>query len=293
MTNIHFIINPKAGNATNFLNINFLNEHFETNAYTVIIKHSNYKKHAIKLTQDSIKEKADIIVACGGDGTINEVASCLINTNVILGILPTGSGNGLASNLNIPKKVEEAIILLKKQNVKAIDVGKLNDKVFFSNTGIGFDAQVIKHYEASSNRKLTSYIKACFKSLMSSEKTPNVTISVNNELLNINPFLVFTSNSNEMGYNISLTPQASLQDGFLDVLIASKMNFLKTLLFGVLLLFKKQQILSNVKTYKIKEMTISMQQERFFESQIDGDFYEVNSNTIHITILENALLVIA
>ncbi|MEO8933853.1 MAG: diacylglycerol kinase family protein [Xanthomarina sp.] len=293
MTTIHFIVNPIAGSANNILNAAFLNTHFNTPAYTIIVKHSNYKNHAIELTQDSIKEKADIIVACGGDGTINEVASCLVNTQVILGIIPTGSGNGLASNLKIPKKIEAAVNLIKKQNVKAIDVGKVNEKVFFSNTGIGFDAQVIKHYEASSNRKLLSYVKACIKSLISFKKTPKVTISVHGDILHLDPFLVFTSNSNEMGYNVSLTPQASLNDGLLDALIVPKMNLLKTLFFGFLILFKKQHILSEVKAYEIKEMTISIQDQEFFESQIDGDFHKINSSTIHISILENALLVIS
>lgn len=292
MINIHFIVNPIAGNATTFLSETFLKAQFNARKYTVVIKKSTYKSHAIELTQEAITEQADIIVACGGDGTINEVASCLINTNIMLGIIPTGSGNGLASNLKISKKIEKAIKTLKKQEVKTIDVGKLNDNLFFSNTGIGFDAQVIKHYEASSSRKLISYIKASIKSLMASKETENVSVIINNKSLTINPFLVFTSNSNEMGYNVSLTPKASLQDGFLDVLIVSRMNVLKTLLFGFLVLFKKHHLLSNVKTYSVKEMTVFKQKETFFESQIDGDFLKINTNTIRISILEKALKVI-
>ena len=289
MTQIHFIVNPIAGSAKNILNTSFLKEHFNAEAYQLNVKYSNYKGHAIELTQNSIQEKADIIVACGGDGTINEVASCLVNTKVILGIIPTGSGNGLASNLNIPKKIDAALSLLKTQNVKTIDVGKLNDKVFFSNTGIGYDAQVIKLYEASGKRKLISYIKACMTCLVSSKKMAALTISINQELIDIKPFLVFISNSNEMGYNVSLTPQASLQDGLLDVLIVPKMNFLKTLYFGLLVLIKKQHALASVKTYTITEMTISKEKESFFESQIDGGFHKIASNSIHISILEKAL----
>jgi len=96
-----------------------------------------------------------------------------------------------------------------------------------------------------------------------------------------------------MGYNVSLTPKASLQDGLLDVLIVPKMNLIKTLFFGVLILFKKHHVLSQVKTYTTKRLTLSIQYQDFFETQIDGEFYKINSNTIHISIIEKALLVIA
>ncbi|MFD2823290.1 diacylglycerol/lipid kinase family protein [Lacinutrix iliipiscaria] len=293
MINIHFIINPIAGEGKNKITKGFLLKHLEADSYHVTIKHSEYKKHAIELTQNSIAEKASIIVACGGDGTINEVASCLINSSIILGVIPTGSGNGLASNLNIPKDINKALELIKNQDVKSIDAGQINNKIFFSNTGIGFDAQVVKHYEASAQRKLSSYIKACLKALQSFKGKNKVVITINDQQIVTNPFLIFTSNSNELGYKVSLTPKASLQDGLLDVLVVPKMNLLKTLFFGVLILFKKHHVLSQVKTYMTKRLTLSIQYQDFFETQIDGEFYKINSNTIHISIIEKALLVIA
>jgi len=124
LKHIHFIVNPISGKGKHAISTEFLSQYFDIEKHTVTIKLSEYKKHAIQLTQESINENATIIVACGGDGTINEVASCLVNTNIILGIIPVGSGNGLASNLKISKNIEHAIHKIINHHVEKIDVGK-------------------------------------------------------------------------------------------------------------------------------------------------------------------------
>lgn len=293
MKRIHFIINPIAGRGNNSLDFSLLYNHFNKKDYTLVVKPTTYKKHAVKLTQESIIEKADIIVACGGDGTINEVASCLINSPIILGIISIGSGNGLASNLNIPKNIHKALALIKTQSIKKIDVGQLNKHYFFSNTGIGFDAQVIKHYEASNKRTLSSYIKATLKSLKKSNKLIEVETILNGEIIKQKPFLIFISNSNQMGYNVSLTPKASLVDGKLDVLIVTKLTFFKIVLFTLLMLIKKHHILKEVEVYKTKNIKIIQKKRPFFQTQIDGEFVVIKNRTIEISILEKALKVIA
>ncbi|MFB9057130.1 diacylglycerol/lipid kinase family protein [Mariniflexile ostreae] len=293
MTNIHFIINPIAGSAKSILNEGLLLKYFDKESYHIVVKYSDFKKHAIQLTLESIENQAHIIVACGGDGTINEVASCLIHTPIILGVIPTGSGNGLAATLNIPKNIINAIAIIKQQKTKLIDAGKLNDKMFFSNSGIGFDAQVVKHYESSGQRKLPSYIKACLRALKSFKGKGNIRAHINGEELHLDPFLIFASNSNEMGYNVSLTPRASIQDGVLDVLMVPKMNMIKTLCFGFLILFKKHHLFPGVKAYTTTKMTLSLSSQNVFETQIDGEFFETHTNIINISILENALHVIA
>lgn len=293
MIHIHFILNPIAGKANNSLDLNLLNKHFNKNEFTVVLKITTHKKHAIKLTQDSIKETADVIVACGGDGTINEVASCLVNSTIALGIIPIGSGNGLASNLNIPKNIIKALAIIKKYSIKCIDVGKLNNHYFFSNTGIGFDAQVIKHYEASNERTLPSYIKATLKSLRTHNELNDIETTLNNKTFNHKPFLMFISNSNQMGYKVSLTPKASLDDGHLDVLIVKKMGMLKILLFTMLMLLKRHHTLKEVDYYKVKELKITQKSRPLFQIQIDGEFVMIRNKTIHISLLEKALKVIS
>lgn len=293
MKHIHFIVNPIAGSGNHLISEKFLNKFFDKHTYAITIKNSDYKKHAKTLTRASITEGADIIVACGGDGTINEVASCLVNTNIALGIIPLGSGNGLASNLKIPTRIEHAIALIKSTSIKQIDVGLINEHYFFSNTGIGIDAQVIMHYENSNERKLTSYIKSSLKALNGLNYKNEITVEINGKTIHTHPFLLFISNSNEMGYKISLTPMASLQDGLLDVLIVSKMSKLRSLFFGLLILFKKPHIIKEAQHYQSKAIKIRQANQQIYESQIDGEFFSIKSDAITISLLEKSLHVIA
>ncbi|MCM4152604.1 diacylglycerol kinase [Arenibacter sp. N53] len=293
MKNIHFIINPKAGSGNNILDIDFLRPFFHATDYSLCVKYSKFKKQAITLTNNSIKEGAQTIVACGGDGTINEIASCLVGTNIKLGIIPIGSGNGLASHLMIPQVIKNAIEIIKNEDVLTIDVGRINEQYFFSNTGLGFDAHVIKNYEALKKRTIIGYIKASFKSFNEYKRERDVKISIDRNHVILNPFLVFVSNSNELGFNISLTPKASLMDGKLDVLIVPELSKLKMLLFGALMLIRKSHWLKEIKTYQTKNLQIHRSGGLFLDSQIDGEFHLVEDKIISISVLEKSLGILA
>jgi YegS/Rv2252/BmrU family lipid kinase len=293
LTHIHFIVNPIAGTGKNEINRNLLHQFFDPEDFKITIKYSEYRKHSTALTLESIKEGANIIVACGGDGTINEVASCLVNSNIALGIMAMGSGNGLASNLKIPKNLNKALLLLKNQNVKKIDVGRLNDNYFFSNAGVGIAANVVRHYENSKKRKLWSYINASIKSLRELKIEIPIKVTTDNQTLLVNPLMLFISNTNELGYKVSLTPKASLQDGLLDIILVSRTNRFRTFLFGLLILFKKHHILQEVKSFQTKKVQFSRQNENYFHSQIDGEYFTVNDKSISISVMEKSLCVIA
>ncbi|AJR04045.1 diacylglycerol/lipid kinase family protein [Siansivirga zeaxanthinifaciens] len=293
MKKIHFIINPVAGKGNNSLSYKHLKSFFNKEQYQIVIKQSTHKKHAVTLTQDSVNEQADVIVACGGDGTINEVASCIVGSNIILGIIPLGSGNGLASNLKIPKNINKALNLIKAQNTLLIDSGVINERYFFSNCGIGFDAQVIKNYESYKHHTLKSYIKAYFKTIFQKKELVDFEIEINDTILQVKPFMIFTSNSNELGYKISLTPQASLQDGILDIVIVSKIGKIKTLLVSILMLFKKHTLLKEVKQYESNKLVIHKNNKASIETQIDGEFYLLQNSQASISILNKSLRVIS
>lgn len=293
LTHIHFIVNPIAGTGKNEINRDLLHQFFDPEDFKITIKYSEYRKHSTALTLESIKEGANIIVACGGDGTINEVASCLVNSNIALGIMAMGSGNGLASNLKIPKNLNKALLLLKNQNVKKIDVGRLNDNYFFSNAGVGIAANVVRHYEKSKKRKLWSYINASIKSLRELKFENPIKLTTNNQTLLVNPLMLFISNSNELGYKVSLTPKASLQDGLLDIILVSKTSRFRTFLLGLLILFKKHHLLQEVKSFQVKKAQFSRENENYFHSQIDGEYLTLNDKSISISVMEKSLCVIA
>ncbi|QAA80857.1 diacylglycerol kinase family lipid kinase [Aequorivita sp. H23M31] len=283
MIHIHFIINPISGSGKNKLSEAFLGNYFSKDKYSITVKISEYKRYAISLTEESIREKAEVIVACGGDGTINEVASALVNTGILLGIIPMGSGNGLASNLKIPKKLEKAIGVILKNKSVPIDVGRVNDSYFFSNTGFGFDASVIKNYEASQRRSLLTYVKASLQSFKEYHRQDEIVIEINGTTQMVNPFLIFVSNSNVMGYGMSLTPKASLQDGLLNVVIVPQLAW-KMLVFGLLMLLKKPEFLLEFHCYQTKRIDIFRKTGTDFQAQIDGELLCISSPRVFITL---------
>jgi len=289
---IHFIVNPISGKGHAPLTHEELQTYFIKGVHDLTIKISEYKAHAKELTQESILQKADIIVACGGDGTINEVATCLIGKNIALGIVPMGSGNGLASNLKIPKNRRKALEIIRNRQKEYIDVGQINNRYFFSNTGVGFDASLIKHYESSEKRTLLGYIRACVLTFRDIKKNKPLTIRINEESPMVNPFIVLISNSNEMGYKLSLTPKASLQDGLLDILIIKKIGRLKMLWLSFLVIIRKVHWLKESTSFQTKKIQLQHEAADFFDTQVDGEHYRATKNQLTISVLEKSLCVI-
>lgn len=284
MTNIHFIVNPIAGKGKNKLSQAFLEAYFPKQEFSISIKKTEFVLHATALTKTSIEEGAQIIVACGGDGTINEVASCLVNTSVILGILPMGSGNGLASHLRIPKNIKKALAIIKGQKVISIDTGTINGEPFFSNTGVGFDAHVISDFEENTTRQLFSYVKSTLRTMRRYHYKNVVELKYNESKELISPFLLFISNSNEMGYKMSLTPRASLQDGLLDMVIVPELSHLKLFLFTILFLFKKHHWMKEVRFKQIASLEIKSVDDIILKTQRDGEFFAPKEPRIEIAI---------
>ncbi|MBD0777034.1 diacylglycerol kinase family lipid kinase [Maribacter sp. ANRC-HE7] len=291
---VHFIVNPIAGKGKSRITKHYLSAYFEKNYFSIVVKHSSYKGHATLLVQQSINEKAEIIVACGGDGTINEVASCLVNSKILLGIIPIGSGNGLARNLKIPKNIKKAIQRIKEQKATSIDVGRINGEYFFSNIGFGFAANTISNFESSSNRRLFTYLKATLQSIRSFKNDAKYTIEINGKEAVLNPFLVFISNTNIMGYNFSITRKAILNDGFLDVVIIDRLNKFKILYFAFLFLLKYEHKIKEYSYHRVKNATIKIENqdiEIIFE--LDGELKRTNPVELHLEVLKESLKVIA
>lgn len=291
MIYIHFIVNPISGSGKHNFGKTELEKYFPKSIYKIEVDYSNYKKHAIVLTQKAITKKPHYVVACGGDGTINEVASCLINTEIKLGIIPVGSGNGLASNLSISRSLEKTAEIIRKGKTKFIDVGKINEHYFFSNVGVGIDALIIKKYERYNKRTLISYVRATIASSIDF-KPIQATLSFNGKIIGTNAFMLFISNSNQMGYGMTLTPNADLNDGFLDLVIVPKLSFLDKLTFGVCVLTNRIEKFKKAKHILIEKINIEMPKKIFLDTQIDGELHNLKTNKIEIVIIKNGLEVL-
>lgn len=177
-----------------------------------------------------IKEQnfTDIIVA-GGDGTINHVINSLNTLDVQFGILPCGSGNGLAFSAGIPKDAAKALRIIFKGKSKTCDAFLINEKFACMLAGLGFDAQVAHHFANDSKRGLSAYIKKTVANFFSAKTYPFV-ITTNIRQITTEALFVTIANSNQFGNHFTIAPKAKLTDGLLDIVVMTKQNKLSALL---------------------------------------------------------------
>ena len=290
--NIHFILNPISGSGQNQLRLETIMSVFNNKNYNVTLKTSSHATSLSSLAQLSIKEGADVVVACGGDGTINEIASPLVDTKIPLGIITLGSGNGLASHLEIPKKLLPALELIRDCHKIKIDVGVVNEHFFFSNMSVGVGAQVINHYSKSKNRQLMSYLLATLKALWPKTTLLKLKIEMEGLKKEISPLVLFVSNSNEMGYKVSFTPKASLQDGKLDVVLTDQLSFFQKLIFAYQIVFMKNKKFKKAKYFLTHQMRVTNKKGERFLIQIDGESKIITSKVLDVSLRKAALNVI-
>ena len=291
-TSIHFIVNPISGKGKNKLDSQVISSVLNNNDFHVVIKTTKYANNAAALTKTSILEGANAIIACGGDGTVNEVASQLVDSPILLGIIRLGSGNGLASHLGISPSINEALEVIKQYNNTKIDVGTVNEHFFFSNMSLGIGARIINHYTGFKKRQIVSYLRASFKALLYKSPSQIVDLEIDNFKKTLDPLVLFVSNSNEMGYNLSFTPKASLQDGKLDVVFTEQLSFVEKILFASQLIFNKHKRYNKANYYLTDNIKVTNKKQKEFLTQLDGESIIIKSKELNISIKKGALNVL-
>ncbi len=215
---IVFIINPIAGgkNKNHFSKV--IANHLSTSKFEYELIQTESEKHAYELTKVAILNGAEIVVAVGGDGTINEIGSALIGSAGTLAIIPYGSGNGLARSLKIPMNTIQAVKLINQFKTAKIDAAKLNEHYFFNMSGMGFDAHISHVFAKDKNRGLLGYVKATFSELKN-YRSKNYKIIIDGKTLEEEAFILSVANSSQYGNEAHIAPRAELQDGLLDLVI--------------------------------------------------------------------------
>ena len=288
---IIFIINPIAGKGKGKIVESQVQQFFSKKEVDFKTYLTEYNGHATLLTKSILTQKPTIVVACGGDGTINEVAQTLIGTDIALGIIPIGSGNGLAANLHIPSDYEKAFEVILNAKKSKIDAGKVNENYFFSNMGLGIDADVINDYAQTKTRNFLGYVTASTKAIFSFQpKKFNIELD-NEHTLDDDFYFVFCSNSNEAGYGISFSPNAKLNDGKLDFLAVKKLNFIQQIQFSANVLGKRIEKMKQAKVLQVNSVKFNSKQTKTI-AQVDGEAVIFNQNSIEVSIVPNALNVI-
>lgn len=286
---IAFIVNPKSGNASKWDIDDLIEEHLDREIYgDCQIEYTQAAGHGRVLARDFAAAGFDVVVSVGGDGTMNEVASSLIHTNTSLGVISTGSGNGLARHLKIPQNFIKAVKLLNFSETVLIDYGLVNDeKPFFCTCGAGFDAYVSELFAQSTRRGMMGYLEKMVPAYIKYE-LQNYQLKSDNIDLKGKAFVITFANASQWGNNAYIAPSASVQDGVMDISVIADVPVIAipTLAFQLFTKTIRKDLL--VTTLKSREITLLRDKPGPFH--LDGDPYE-EGEKIHIRIVPDGLKV--
>ncbi|WP_343531006.1 diacylglycerol kinase family protein [Pedobacter sp.] len=254
-SNILFIINPISGGKKKSDLPALIDQFLDKEKYAPIYAFTEYIGHAAELAEEAEKKNYDVIVAVGGDGTINEVASKLVYSDKTLAIIPFGSGNGLARFLNIPLNAKKAITLINTAKPQLIDTAELNGRKFFNMAGMGFDAHLSSVFAGNKKRGLKSYVELGFKEITTYKAQP-YHIEIDGKEYDNPAFAISIANSSQYGNNVYISPKSSLTDGYLDVCIIHPISLVKLPLLAFQMITAKTHQSSLVKIIRGKHIKI-------------------------------------
>ena len=216
---IIFILNPISGTVSKAGIPGLIEERLDKEKFDCRIAETKYAGHATELAQQAARQGIDIVVAVGGDGTVNEVGRALVNTKTAMGILPCGSGNGLARHLNLPMNLKKCIDILNDCDIHTLDYGLINRHPFFCTCGMGFDAFISMKFAEAGKRGPITYMQKILEEGLSYQPE---TYEIEDEegTRRYKAFLVSAANASQYGNNAYIAPQASMSDGLLDIIEA-------------------------------------------------------------------------
>ena len=200
-----------------------IDEHLDKSLFDYEICISEYAGHSKVLAQEAIDCGCNIVAVAGGDGSINEVGTHLIGTDIAMAIIPCGSGNGLSRCLNIPLNPIKALELINKSYTRKIDTVDINNRTFISIAGTGYDAKVAEDYGNDKHRGFDTYFKYIVRDFFAL-KEQDYTLILPDKTIEAKAFFISFANSNQMGYDVPISPHASLWDGLVDICIVQKPN---------------------------------------------------------------------
>ena len=287
--NFQFVINPSAGQGKYERIIHAIRETLSGLGLQYDIKVLEYKGEATSVARDAAGTH-DVVVAVGGDGTVNEVFNGLVGTQAAFGIIPAGTGNGFARELGLPLQPAEACRVLAEGNMKNMDVGVVNDRYFLGTAGIGFDAMISKFVgeRLGALRGMWLYFAAGVFTFY--KYTPQlVNVEIDSETVEIAPLLIAVANTARYGGTARIAPDAKPDDGLLDVCIIREMGAAR-LLWHLHKLFTGKHIrLPDVTMYKGKNITIVAPDP--IPVHVDGEAID-SSSRVEFTLLPNAIKVL-
>ena len=267
MIRILFIVNPRSELRRGVKLEKIIRKELDLARFEYAIRYSRYHRHAYKL---AYKEKGNyqLIIAAGGDGTVNQVAEGLAGSGTTIGIIPLGSGNGLAYDLGIPRKIPASVRRINSMNKRTIDSARIGDRFFINMAGIGFDAEIAHDFDGRDKRGLRAYVLCVFRKFFA-YKLPSCTLRFKDQVHELSPFIMSFANSGQYGNNAYIAPGARADDGFLDISVLDKFPLYLAPVLAARLFLKNIHRSRYYKVFRVEKASISAGDKLY--GHIDGE----------------------
>lgn len=283
------IINPVSGTESKKSIPEDVAAAFDQKKVDLMIRVTGYAEHATEIARKAAKRKYRTVIAAGGDGTVNEVARALVNTDTTLGILPLGSGNGLARDLGIPMDAEKALGIILRGNIRTIDYGIANDHIFFCTCGFGFDAFVSDRFAEEKKRGPLGYVRNVLESVVDF-RAEEYEITSDEGVIREKAFILTCANASQYGNDAFIAPGASMYDGKMNVSILKPLNALEIPQTTIQLFTKN--IDKNSKMISLLTRNLHIRRARPGVMHIDGDPVKTDTE-ISVRMIHKGLNVLA
>jgi YegS/Rv2252/BmrU family lipid kinase len=287
-----YFINPISGTGAKGILQEIIKKKTAAHNIPFEILHTNADGEYDELKEKIATEKITDVIVCGGDGTVNQIASVLLAVPVNIGIIPMGSGNGMAFAAKIPKRIDKALDIIFAGHAEYVDSFYINHKFSCMLCGLGFDAQVAHDFAGQKKRGLLTYIKLSVKNFIAAKTFPFELI-LDGNAIHTDAFFISIANSNQFGNNFTIAPQASLHDGLLDIIVVNKMSklrmtwaILKQLHSGKVRLYEDKKYHRNEIHY-FQTKKLGIKNPKLAPLHIDGEPVETAAS-LEIEIIENA-----
>ena len=265
---IVFIINPISGTHSKDEIPALIETRLDHERYDYEIQLTGYAGHATEIARNCVARGIDAVVAVGGDGTVNEVARALTHSETALGIIPCGSGNGLARHLCIPMDAKKAIDIINACNIELFDYGVINDLPFFCTCGMGFDAFISLKFAEAGKRGPITYVENVLKEGLK-YKPETYQVESDDGAHRYKAFLIACANASQYGNNAYIAPGATMKDGEMDVIIMEPFDALEAPQIAVDLFMKTLPNNSKIKTFRTRHLHIHREEPGAIH--FDGD----------------------
>ncbi len=286
---IQFIVNPFAGKKSKHGIPKLIRQMIDPDKFTYDLVYTKYAGHAKELARDLVKEGVDAVIAVGGDGTINEIASELVNTNIPLGIVPGGSGNGLSMHMGIGRNKRRAISIVNQFNIKTIDTAMVNGRLYVNMAGVGIDGLVAYKTKSSATRGFTTYFRgAIMEGIRYKNQVYKVEIDgeeYEGKFLSVN-----VANGSMFGYHFTVAPEADTSDGLVNTLMihdAHKIDY-----FGNAWRFFTKRIHKSKLASTNKSTSIKITAYEKTYMHIDGEGYPCDAGELEFEVVPDSLHII-